>query len=137
MTLIEKVSGDQARQLMRGIQLTENDEKGMEFCYLMSVSIWVGLIDGELACIWGLVPPSFMSNQAYLWLYTTNLIKEHQFILVRHSQVVMEGILEEYPTIVGHATVGDKKAIRWLKWLGAEFGYPQGTGLPFRIKRHG
>lgn len=137
MTHIEQVGADRAKELMKGISLSETDEKGMEFCYLMSISIWVGLIDDELACIWGLVPPSFMSNQAYLWLYTTDLIKEHQFVLVRHSQMVMEALLNEYPTIVGHATVGDKKAIRWLKWLGAEFGYPQGTGLPFRIKKHG
>lgn len=137
MTHIEQVGADRAKQLMQGISLSENDEKGMEFCYLMSVAIWVGLIDDKLACIWGLVPPSLMSNQAYLWLYTTDLIKEHQFILVRHSQMVMECLLNQYPTIVGHATIGDKKAIRWLKWLGAEFGYPQGTGLPFRIKKHG
>lgn len=137
MTSIQQIGADRARELMKGISLSENDEKGMEFCYLMSVAIWAGVIDNELACLWGLVPPSLMSNQAYLWLYTTDVIKEHQFVLVRHSQRVMEDLLKEYPSIVGHATVGDKKAIRWLKWLGAEFGYPQGTGLPFRIKKHG
>lgn len=136
MTVIERVSEQRARELAKRLDMSQADERGMEFCYLMSVAIWVGLIDGEVACMWGLVPPSFLSNQAYLWLYTTDLIKEHQFILVRHSQIVMENLLEEYPSIVGHATVGDKKAIRWLRWLGAEFGYPQGTGLPFRIRKH-
>lgn len=135
--MIEQVGADRARALAKTLVMTESEQKGMEFCYLMSTAIWVGLIDGDLACMWGLVPPSFLSNQAYLWLYTTNVIKEHQFVLVRHSQRVMEELLQEYPIIVGHATVGDRKAIRWLRWLGAEFGYPQGTGLPFRIQKHG
>jgi hypothetical protein len=137
MTVIEKVAPNRARELLRGLPISKADEKGMEFCYTMSTAIWVGYIDEQIACIWGLIPPTFLSGQAYLWFLTTDVIKEHQFILVRHSQLVMEKMLEAYPSIVGHATVGDKKAIRWLKWLGAEFGYPQGTGVPFRINKHG
>jgi hypothetical protein len=137
MTKIERVSSDEARGLMKSLALNDADKGAMEFCFTMSTDIWVGFIDDEIACIWGLVPPTFLSGQAYLWLYTTDVIKEHSFVLVRHSQRVMEEMLKEYPSIVGHATVGDKKAIRWLRWLGAEFGYPQGTGMPFRIKKHG
>jgi hypothetical protein len=103
----------------------------------MSTVIWAGFINGGLACIWGVIPPTLMSDRAYLWLYTTDLIKEHQFTLVRHSQLVMEEILSEYPTVVGHAIIGSDKSIRWLKWLGAKFGPPQGTAIPFRITRNG
>jgi hypothetical protein len=111
----------------------------MGYCFDMSSAIWVGLIDDQLACIWGLIPPSLMSNQAYLWLYTTDVIKEHQFILVRHSQLVMEEILKRYKSVVGHVLVGkgDSKSVRWLKWLGAKFGEPDGQGVPFRIVRNG
>lgn len=137
MTEIKKVSAVQARELVREIVFDEQGEKTMDFCLLMSTCIWAGFIDGKLACIWGVIPPTLMSNQAYLWLYTTDVIKEHQFVLVRHSQMVIEEILEEYPSIVGHAIIGSTKSIRWLKWLGAKFGTPQGTGLPFRITRHG
>lgn len=137
MTEIKKISNHQARELVRGIELDENGEKTMDFCLLMSTVIWAGFIDGRLACIWGVIPPTLMSSQAYLWLYTTDVIKGHEFILVRHSQLVIEEILEEYPSIVGHALMGADKSIRWLKWLGAKFGSPQGTGIPFRITRHG
>lgn len=126
-----------AEEWIKDLALTSDERKAMDYCFLMSTFIWVGLIDKELACIWGLIPPTLLSNQAYLWLYTTDVIKEHQFVLVRHSQLVVEEILKEYPSVVGHAVMGNHKAIRWLKWLGAKFGEPQGNGLPFRITKNG
>lgn len=137
MTEIKKVSASEARRLINGIVLDATGERTMDFCLMMSTVIWAGFINGGLACIWGVIPPTLMSDRAYLWLYTTDLIKEHQFTLVRHSQLVMEEILSEYPTVVGHAIIGSDKSIRWLKWLGAKFGPPQGTAIPFRITRNG
>lgn len=137
MTIVERVDADVAKGLIKSMMLSEQDDRTMEFCLKMSVVIWAGFIDGGLACIWGIIPPTLMSYQAYLWLYTTDLIKEHQFILVRHSQIAIEEILKEYPSIVGHAIMGSDKSIRWLRWLGARFGEPQGAAIPFRIERHG
>lgn len=137
MTEIRKITNYEANELVRGIELDLLGQGTMEFCLLMSTVIWAGFINNRLACIWGVIPPTLMSNQAYLWLYTTDVIKGHEFILVRHSQLVIEEILDEYPSIVGHATIGSDKSIRWLKWLGAKFGFPQGTAVPFRITRHG
>jgi hypothetical protein len=137
MTEIKQVTNYEAGELVKGIELDEVGQKTMEFCLLMSTVIWAGFINGRLACIWGVIPPTLMSSQAYLWLYTTDVIKGHEFILVRHSQLVIDEILKEYPSIVGHALMGADKSIRWLKWLGAKFGTPQGTGIPFRITRHG
>jgi hypothetical protein len=137
MTRIEVVDAPKAKEYVKDLILNDEEKWGMDYCMVMSTHIWVGLIDDRLACIWGLIPPTLMSNQAYLWLYTTDVIKEHQFILVRHSQLVMEEILKEYPSVCGHAIIGNHKAIRWLKWLGAKFGEPQGKGIPFRIRRNG
>lgn len=137
MTEIEQISVQEAERLIKVINFDEDSRKTMDFCLLMSTTIWAGFINGELACIWGIIPPTLMSNQAYLWLYTTDVIKEHQFVLIRHSQRVMEEILEEYPSVVGHAIIGSDRSIRWLKWLGAKFGPPQGLAIPFRITRHG
>ena len=137
MTEIEKVSPLRAKELVRTLRLNETEAKAFDYCFVMSTVIWAGLIDGKLAAMWGLIPPTLMSNQAYLWLYTTNVMKEHQFILVRHSQLVMEEILKEYPSVCGHATIGDYKAIWWLKWLGAKFSEPYGHDVMFRIKRNG
>jgi len=135
VTLIERINTARAKEIVKVLVLSETDAKVMDCSLAMSVVMWAGFIDGQLACLWGVIPPTLMSTQAYLWLYTTDVIKEHQFILVRHSQLVIDELLTEYESIVGHATIGASKSIRWLKWLGAKFGEPQGTMVPFRISR--
>lgn len=115
------------------------DEQGiMNQFVLATPDLWVGFIDGEVACVWGCVPPTLMSSHAYLWLYTTEAVKEHQFLFIRHSQVALGRLLEKYDSIIGTAVIGNEQAIRWLKWLGAEFLQPVGKKLPFVIrKKHG
>ena len=117
--------------------LHPNDVSIMHQCLWMSTAVYVGKIDGKIICSWGVVPPTMMSDQAYLWLYTTEALAEHKFIFVRHSQRVIERLLEEYRALVGHVLVGNDLAFRWLRWLGAEFGEPKGRMIPFRIERHG
>jgi hypothetical protein len=104
-------------------------------CVSCASSIWTGFVDGELVCIWGLIPPSLLSDQAYLWLYTTDALKGNEFMFVRQSQLAVETILKIYPVIIGHVLVDNPRAIRWLKWLGATFGEPDGRVLPFSIRR--
>jgi hypothetical protein len=137
MTQIKRVNTSQAKQLMNAISFDNVGRRTMDFCLTMSVVIWAGFIDDVMVCIWGVIPPTLMSNQAYLWLFTTDALKGHEFLLVRHSQLVVKEILDEYPSIVGHAIAGSDKSIRWLRWLGAKFGEPQGMAIPFRISRHG
>jgi hypothetical protein len=137
VTRIVKIGPEYGEELIKTLKLTNIEKRAMDYCLLMSAMMWAGLIDGKLACLWGLIPPTLLSNQAYLWLYTTDVIKEHQFLLVRHSQLVMEQMLEEYPSVCGHAIAGNDKAIRWLKWLGAKFGEPHGMNIPFRITKNG
>lgn len=98
---------------------------------------WIGTADDMVACIWGLIPPTLMSDQAYLWLLTTDLIEEHKFLFVRYSQLAMEEMLLRYPRIVGHVDSTQTRSIRWLRWLGARFGNPQGIMIPFWIEANG
>lgn len=98
-------------------------------------NLWLGFIDGKLVCTWGLVPPSLLSNNAYLWLYTTGAIERHEFTFVRQSQIAVKEMLQRYPVIVGHALVGNDRGIRWLKWLGAEFQEGKGEAVVFVIRR--
>jgi hypothetical protein len=137
MTRIKRLNTSQAKQFMNAISFDNIGRRTMDFCLTMSVVIWAGFIDDVMVCIWGVIPPTLMSNQAYLWLFTTDALKGHEFLLVRHSQLVVKEILDEYPSIVGHAIAGSDKSIRWLRWLGAKFGEPQGMAIPFRISRHG
>ena len=100
-----------------------------------SIEVRQGLVNGEVACMWGLIPPTLLSDTAYLWLLTTNLVEEHKFLFVRHSQMYVKEALNYFPNIVGDVMVTNVGAKRWLKWLGAEFGESDGRKIPFVIRR--
>ncbi len=107
----------------------------LDWCRSMSSEVWVGYIDGEMVSLWGLIPPTLISQQAYLWMHATDKVQEHKFLFVRHSQLVVEQMLTRYETIVGHCIVGASNSIRWVRWLGGVFGEPNGPFLPFHIER--
>jgi hypothetical protein len=104
-------------------------------CLMMSSYSWIGKCDGEVACAWGLIPPSLLSERAYLWLVTTDLVEQHQFLFVRHSRRCMAIMLEKYQIIVGHSSVSEAHSLRWLRWLGAEFFECEGGQLAFQIRK--
>jgi len=68
---IRRIEATEAARLTKNMTLDEPGAQTMEFCLLMSTIMWAGFIRGELACIWGVIPPTLMSNQAYAWLNTT------------------------------------------------------------------
>lgn len=110
-------------------------EEIMVECLHRSIEIWQGIVDGQVACVWGLIPPSLLSNRAYLWLLTTDLVEKHKFVLVRNSQRYIEEALKHWPEIYGDCVVGQKLTMRWLKWLGAEFGEADGGKISFVIRK--
>lgn len=107
-------------------------------CMFRSIEVRYGLLDGEVACMWGIIPPTLLSDTAYLWLLTTDIVAEHKFLFVRHSQVWIQSALKRWPRIIGDCVIGNHQAIRWLRWLGAEFGEPFMGRVPFIIQaKHG
>lgn len=111
-----------------------NAYETLKDCIDRSANAWMGYVDHEPVCLWGLIPPTILSEQAYLWLLTTHKLEAHQFLFVRHSQVMIQKMLAIYPTIVGDTSRDNASAIRWIKWLGGKFGEPQGKMLPFMIR---
>ena len=136
--LIQQSSGAELYELISSNPTDTLTEEGLEIMYKTlqaSATVWLGSADGKVLGFWGLVPPTLISNRAYLWLYTTKHLEEHVFMFVRHSQKVVEQVLQEYPEVVGHCVIGNDKAMRWLRWLGAEFGEPVDNRLlPFTIR---
>ena len=104
-----------------------------DYCQTLG-EVYTGFVDGEFICCWGLVPPSFLSNQAYLWMWAPNPMK-HQFVFIRRSQIQVQKMLERYDQIVGDCEEANKSAQRWLQWLGAEFDVPKAGLIHFVIKR--
>lgn len=134
---ISKLEGHARFHAVRAM-MTEWETMTLSACLRLSIGAWEGKIEGKTLCMWGLIPPSLMSDQAYLWLYTSPEMDAHKFVLVRYSQRVIEMLLEDFPIIRGQCKIENERAIRWVKWLGGTFGEPQGLMVPFVIRRkHG
>lgn len=99
----------------------------------MSDRTYVGVVDGEIVCIWGVLRQSLMSTRGYLWLLATPGADEHKFLLVRYSQRIIERLLVRYTSLIGECAIEDDRARRWMKWLGATFSEPAGKTIPFQI----
>lgn len=113
--------------------LGEDEVTALNRCLRSTARLWLGFADDQFVCMWGLIPPTLLSQEAYLWLLSTEAVKEHEFIFVRNSQLAIEGMLKEFPIIVGHVAIGAKRSIRWIKWLGGVLGEPEGKLISFRI----
>lgn len=112
-----------------------NGNELLKRCVERSASVQYGYVDGQCACVWGLISPTLLSTSAYLWLLTTEIVEQHKFLFVRHSQRWMEEILCTYPNIIGDYIPGEDRSRKWLEWLGAEFGDFQGGRIPFMIRK--
>lgn len=98
-----------------------------------SEDAWVGKADGVTACAWGVIPPSMIGTQAYLWIVTSDIVDQHKFVFIRYSQRVVEVLLQKYETLIGFCD--NPSSVRWLKMLGARFKEPQNEKMPFEIRR--
>ena len=114
--------------------LTEFERSTFDRCLFSASHVWLGFADDELACIWGVCPPSILSDQAYLWLWTNENVKGNEFLFIRHSQRAVEKMLELFPILYGHVAFGAEGSKRWLRFLGARFGEPGDKAIPFQIR---
>lgn len=134
---IRPVDKDETKRLIFSATsgtLSEADRTQLHKCLALTTDLWVGSFDGILLAAWGLIPPTLLADRAYLWLYTTPHVGDHTFVFVRQSQRALEYMLKLYPIIEGHTQADAGDSIRWLKWLGAEYGTPIGKLIPFQIK---
>lgn len=137
MSSIIRITGSEAYDLIYEehlATLSVINQETMQRAMANSSRVWLGEDEGRVIAVWGLIPPTLMSDIAYLWLFTTKNLTRHTFIFIRHSQRAVQEMLEDFPVIVGHAELTNRKSIQWLKWLGAEFGDPvSDRAIPFTI----
>lgn len=96
-----------------------------------SPDAWVAYHDEMVLGFCGLIPPTLLSDTAYLWMFTTPGFAEHRTACLRQSRKLLQDALQRYPIIVGHCSMVSQ---RWLQWLGATLLPPQGDFIPFEIK---
>lgn len=117
------------------LPLAENERFEMDECIKKSMHLWVGMYQGVIGCVWGLMPATMLSDQAYLWLYTNqDMVLEHQFTFIRQSQMIIKGLLERYSVLYGTVERKYPRARLWIEWLGGKIT-PDGDVLRFEIRR--
>lgn len=121
--------------ILAGQKLGQDEEAKFKRLMQVSFSIHIGYIKDEVACIWGLIAPSMLADQAYMWLHTTDVVRHHTTTFIRGSRNMMDIALENFASIKGDCAINNGKAVPWLKWLGAEFGEPLSDRIPFVIRR--
>lgn len=90
--------------------------------------------DGDVLCGFGISQLASDDYGSAIWLIGTPKMDEYQHELVLHSKVVVNAWKEKYKRLFNILSVENKKSIRWLASLGAEFSEEIDVGgHPFKI----
>ena len=81
----------------------------------VSRPLLVGMYKGEYVCIFGLIPTSFLSDSAYLWLWFPHIVPK--VVFGRHAAKTMPKLLALYGKLICNCYSPD--SARWLYSLGA------------------
>lgn len=103
-------------------------------CVERSEMAWAGLVDDRVACIFGVVGASVLSETGYPWMLGTDLIDDHAKAFLRRNKAMVGVMLARYPHLTNYVDARNAKAIGWLRWLGFTIrpAVPYGAAqLPF------
>src|SRR3990167_10508660 len=76
-----------------------------------------GVVDGRVACMFGVAIPSLL-GMARPWLLGSNELPRHSRIFLRRSRAYVEGLKVEFPYMGNYVDARNTESIRWLRWLG-------------------
>jgi hypothetical protein len=102
-------------------------------------------LEGKLIACWGLQILDFKrkdgkhSYSYIIWALGTDEMNHYRKSFVKESKAIIDRWVELYGCLENTVACFNKRAIRWLKWVGAEFDEPYKIGktdyVNFRIKR--
>jgi hypothetical protein len=83
---------------------------------------WAWIVNGEVACMFGIVAPTLLDSVSYPWFLTTPLVETHARQFARACKTLLPELLEAHPRLVGMVDSRHTLSVRWLQWLGARIG---------------
>ena len=107
---------DQQEILAQGhgiMEAVRSSVKGSKEC----VAIFV---DGKLACITGLIVDDSLTEGVYPWLLGTETMQQHPRLVIKYTRQLLQRWLAEHPEMSNFVDARHTRAIRWLKYFGAE-----------------
>ena len=93
-----------------------------------------GLVDGEIACMFGVCRKNLMGDEGVIWLLGTDLLKKHAIKFLRENKKEIVDISSKFTIIENYCDSRNKVTLKWLRWLGftIEEAQPYGIyNLPF------
>ncbi|EHX1545272.1 hypothetical protein [Citrobacter freundii] len=93
-----------------------------------------GLVNGEVATIFGVAPASMIGGSGIPWLVGTDALEKYQRTFLRRCGKVVNAMLTVYPYLENYVDARNHVARVWLNWLGFTIEEPKPYGiqrLPF------
>ena len=96
--------------------------------YRRATECYVGLIDGEIACIWGVWKYSILSDRATVWLFSTEVIEKSPVVVARFMKREFKKLRDRYDSLENFIDNDNTFYKHWLKWLGFTIDEPEPLG---------
>ena len=114
----------------------EEPHLGVINAYRRSTETYVGLIDGEVAVVWGVWAPGVFSDNAYAWLLGTEVIERSPVIVARHTRRELRKLMRRYPYLENWVDNDNTFSKKWLQWLGFTIEKPEPMGCSGELFCH-
>ena len=79
---------------------------------------FAGILDGRVACLWGITFDGGIAAFPRLWLVTTPLIEDHKLEFARESRRFVRWASQSFGILEGCVDATNETSFRWLRWLG-------------------
>lgn len=91
----------------------------LEMSFKSSTVCWVGLVNNEPICLFGVSPASFFSpGKGRPWMIGAKSLDKHAIIFLRRCKRQVEQMAALYPHLENYVDSRNTLSIRWLEWLG-------------------
>ena len=95
---------------------------------------------GKLIAVWGLqILMGEKKTTFIIWALGTDYLNHYAKSFVREASAIINRWVDLYGCLQNSVACFNKKSIRWLKWMGAEFSEPHRIGntdyVDFKIKK--
>ena len=112
-------------------------EHAMRLGLKVSTHAWAGLWEDRVIAIAGLHPTSFVGDHAHPWMVGTRDLERPELTreFLEMSRSVLEYMVSIYPHLENWVDVRNRRAVRWLRWLGFTMHEPEPHG-PYGLRFH-
>ncbi len=85
-------------------------------------------VDGDLCCIFGVVPGKIDARVGVPWMLCTDEIERHPTWILRLGKSIIHEWRNQYALLCNYILADNEAAVRWLEWLGFTLNDPEPFG---------